>query len=150
MPPAGSKTGQRNSNLNRQVGIWAHKDGTGLAFDCSTGFTLPNRAIRSPDASWVRRDAWDALSEAEQERFAPLCPDFVIELRSNSDPLKALKQKMQEYLNNGTQLAWLIDPHDRSVYIYRSGKEVEVLNDAETVSADPILPGFVLHLAQLW
>ncbi len=150
MPPAGSKTGQRNSNLNRQVGVWAHKDGTGLAFDSSTGFTLPNRAIRSPDASWVRRDAWNALSEAEQERFAPLCPDFVIELRSSSDSLRTLKQKMQEYLDNGTRLAWLIDPHDRSVYIYRSGKEVESLKDAETISADPILRGFVLQLAELW
>ena len=150
MPPAGSKTGQRNANLNRQVSVWAHKDDTGLAFDSSTGFTLPNRAIRSPDASWVRRNVWDALSEAEQERFAPLCPDFVIELRSSSDPLKALKQKMQEYLNNGTQLAWLIDPHDRSVYIYRRGKEVEVLTDAASISADPILPGFELQLAELW
>jgi Uma2 family endonuclease len=150
MPPAGSKTGKRNFNLNRQLGIWVEKDGTGIGFDSCTGFTLPDGAIWSPDASWVRREKWDALSEDEQERFAPLCPDFVVELRSRWNTLRAQQDKMQEYLENGAQLAWLIDPSERRVYIYRPGEEVELLTDPATVSADPILRGFVLNLVELW
>ena len=150
MPPAGSKTGQRNFNLNSQFGRWVETDGTGLGFDSSTGFTLPDKAILSPDASWIRRERWDALSEKEQEGFAPICPDFVIELRSSSNSLKSLQHKMREYIGNGAQLGWLINPPERRVYIYRTGEEVEVLSNAETVSADPILPGFVLQLTELW
>ena len=150
MPPAGSKTGKRNFNLSGQLLVWVQRDGTGIGFDSSTGFTLPNGAVRSPDASWVRRERWDALSEDEQERFAPLCPDFVIELRSRWNTLKALQDKMQEYLENGAQLAWLIDPPERRVFIYRMGAEAEVLTDKATVSADPILNGFVLQLAEIW
>lgn len=150
MPPAGSKTGNRNFNLTGQLVTWAQKDRTGIGFDSSAGFTLPNKAIRSPDASWVRREKWDALSEVEQERFAPLCPDFVVELRSGSDTLKSLRAKMQEYLENGAQLGWLLDPSERRVYIYRPGEEVEVLTDAATVSGDPVLPGFELQPAELW
>ena len=150
MPPAGSRTGKRNFSLSRQLGAWVEKDGTGIGFDSSTGFTLPNRAVLSPDASWVKRERWDALSEEEQERFAPLCPDFVIELRSRWSTLKAQQDKMQEYLDNGTQLAWFIDPHNRRVYIYRQGEGVEVLTDAASISADPALNGFVLQLAELW
>ena len=150
MPPTGSKTGQRNFNLSRQFGVWVEKDGTGVGFDSSTGFSLPDDAILSPDASWVRRERWDALTEEEQEGFAPLCPDFVIELRSSSNSLKSLQEKMQEYIGNGAQLGWLINPPERRVYIYRRDEEVEVLSDAETVSADPILPGFVLQLTELW
>jgi Uma2 family endonuclease len=150
MPPAGSTTGKRNSTLNRQLAVWTEKDGTGIAFDSSTGFTLPDTAVLSPDAAWVTREKWDALTEEEQERFAPLCPDFVIELRSRWNTLKAQQNKMQEYLDNGTQLAWFIDPRNHCIYIYRPGEEVEVLTDAATVSADPILPGFELQLAELW
>ena len=150
MPPTGSKTGQRNFNLSRQFGVWVEKDGTGVGFDSSTGFSLPDDAILSPDASWVRRERWDALTEEEQEGFAPLCPDFVIELRSSSNTLKSLQHKMREYIGNGAQLGWLINPPERRVYIYRTGEEVEVLSNAETVSADPILPGFVLQLTELW
>lgn len=150
MPPAGSKTGHRNAGLTGQLVTWARQDGTGIVFDSSTGFTLPNKAVLSPDASWVRRDKWDALSERQQERFAPLCPDFVVELRSSSDTLKSLRAKMQEYLDNGTQLGWLIDPRERGVYIYRPGVEVEVLTDVATISGDRVLPGFELQLAELW
>jgi Uma2 family endonuclease len=150
MPPTGSRTGQRNANLTRQLATWAQKDGTGVAFDSSTGFTLPDGAILSPDASWVRCERWDVLTEEEQEGFAPLCPDFVIELRSHSNMLKSLQDKMQEYMENRAQLAWLIDPVERRVYIYRTGEEVETLIDPATVSADPILRGFVLQLAELW
>ncbi len=149
-PPAGSRTGLRNASLTRQLTTWAKNNGSGIAFDSSTGFTLPNTAVRSPDASWVRREKWDALTEAEQERFAPLCPDFVTELRSASDTLKSLQEKMQEYFENGAQLGWLVDPFQRRVYVHRAGIAVEVLSDVENVSADPILPGFVLQLAELW
>jgi Uma2 family endonuclease len=150
MPPAGSTTGKRNFNLSRQFGVWVEKDGTGIGFDSSAGFTLPDGAVLSPDVSWVRREKWEALTEDDQERFAHLCPDFVIELRSRWNTLKAQQEKMQEYLDNGTQLAWFIDPRNRRIYIYRKGEEVEVLTDAATVSADPILKGFVLQLAELW
>jgi len=150
MPPAGSTTGKRNASLTGQLAAWARKDGTGIAFDSSAGFTLPDSAVLSPDASWVRRENWDALTEEEQERFAPLCPDFVIELRSRWNTLKAQQAKMQQYLDNGTQLGWFIDPRNRRIYIYRTGEEVEVLQDAATVSADPVLRGFELQLAELW
>lgn len=150
MPPAGSRTGHRNANLTQQLVAWAKKDGTGMAFDSSAGFTLPDESILSPDASWVIRERWEVLTEDEREGFAPLCPDFVIELRSRWNTLKAQQDKMQEYLNNGTQLAWFIDPRNRCNYIYRQGEEVEVLTDAATVSADPILPGFELQLTELW
>jgi Uma2 family endonuclease len=150
MPPAGSRTGHRNASLTQQLGAWAKKDGTGLAFDSSTGFTLPDTSVLSPDASWVRQEKWDLLTEDEQEEFAPLCPDFVIELRSRWNTLKAQQEKMQQYLNNGTQLGWFIDPRNQRVYSYRQGEEVEVLTDAATVSADPILPGFELQLTELW
>lgn len=150
MPPAGAKTGNHNASLTAQLVTWAKKDGTGLAFDSSAGFTLPDKAVLSPDASWVRREKWNALDEQQQARFAPLCPDFVVELRSGSDTLKSLRTKMQEYLDNGTQLGWLIDPRERRVYIYRPGAEVEVLTDATTVSGDPVLPGFELQLSELW
>jgi Uma2 family endonuclease len=150
MPPAGSKTGKRNFQLCGQFATWVEKDGTGIGFDSSTGFTLPNKAVRSPDASWVRREKWESLTEKEQNSFAPLCPDFVIELRSGSDTLRSLQDKMQEYLENGVQLAWLIDPLKRRVYIYRAGEEIEVLNDPVAISGNPILKGLVLRLAEIW
>lgn len=150
MPPAGSKTGLRNARLNQRLANWADIDGTGACFDSSTGFTLPNGAKYSPDSAWIRRDRWDALTEEEQEGFAPICPDFVIELRSPSDSLSRLQNKMQEYIENGAHLAWLIDPFERQAYIYRPDHDVGVLTDPETVSGDPLLPGFRLQLAELW
>ena len=150
MPPAGSKTGLRNARLKSRLANWADIDGTGVCFDSSTGFTLPNGAKYSPDSAWIRRARWDALTNQEQESFAPLCPDFVIELRSHSDSLSRLQNKMQEYLENGTQLGWLIDPIKRQVYIYRSKLDVEVLDDPETVSGEPLLSGFILNLQELW
>jgi Uma2 family endonuclease len=150
MPPAGSQTGHRNANLTQQLGAWAKKDGTGLAFDSSTGFTLPDESILSPDASWVTRERWQVLNEEERERFAHLCPDFVIELRSRWNTLKAQQEKMQQYLDNGTQLGWFIDPRNRRVFIYRKGEEVEVLNDPVAISGDPVLKGLVLELTEIW
>jgi Uma2 family endonuclease len=150
MPPAGSETGRRNSKLNLRLAIWAETQGTGLTFGSSTGFTLPNGAIRSPDASWIRQERWNALTKEQRVGFAPICPDFVVELRSPSDRLSELQDKMQEYLANGARLGWLIDPIDKRVEIYRPGQPVETRDNPATVSGDPVLPGFVLPVHELW
>lgn len=150
MPPTGGKTGHLNSELNASLVVWARKDGTGQCFDSSTMFSLPNGAKRSPDFSWVTNERWDALSEKEQEQFPPICLDFVVELRSPSDSLKRLQKKMEEYVENGAQLGWLLDPSTRKVYVYRPGAEVEDLEDPETVSGEPLLRGFTLDVRALW
>lgn len=150
VPPTGGKTGHRNSKLNLRFGLWAETDGTGLTFDSSSMFSLPNGAKRSPDLCWIKKERWDALSEREQERFSPICPDFVVELRSPSDSLKRLQGKMEEYAANGAQLGWLLDPSARKVYVYRPGAEVEVLEDPESVSGEPLLRGFTLDVRALW
>ncbi len=150
MPPAFSDTGNRNFKIALQVGYWADKNGTGEAFDSSTGFTLPNGATRSPDVSWIKLERWNALTEQQKASFAPICPDFVIELRSKSDTLKGLQAKMQEYINNGASLGLLIDRQNQKVYIYRPNREAEMLDNPESVSGDPELPGFVLQMAKIW
>jgi len=150
MPPAGSETGWRNGILTSYLVTWARSDRTGLAFDSSAGFTLPNGAIRSPDAAWVRRERWTALSQDQRKEFAPLCPDFVVELRSPTDRLSDLQYKMQEYSDNGARLGWLIDPIDKRVYVYRPGQPVELLDNPATLSGDPALLGFVLSVHDLW
>jgi len=150
MPPTGSETGWRDSKLNLRLAVWAETEGTGLTFGSSTGFTLPNGAIRSPDASWIRRERWTALTKDQRKGFAPLCPDFVAELRSPTDRLSDLQDKMQEYIDNGTRLGWLIDPIDKRVYVYRPSQSVEMLDDPATLSGDPVLPGFVLAVRELW
>jgi Uma2 family endonuclease len=148
--PTGSKTGLRNSRLTTQLGKWARAQGGGVAFDSSTGFALPNGAKRSPDASWLSAERWNALTPEEQDGFAPLCPDFVVELRSPRDALEALKAKMSEYLDNGACLGWLVDPIEKRVYIYRPGESVECLETPGRVTGDPTLPGFVLDLNEIW
>ena len=150
MPPTGGKTGARNFYLTAQFGFWVQKDDTGKGFDSSTEFTLPNGAKRSPDVSWVRLERWNALSDEEQEEFPPLCPDFVIELRSRSDRLKELQQKMEEYMANGAELGWLIDPFDKKIYVYRPRITVEVLDNPGEISGEPLLKGFVLDVQSLW
>jgi Uma2 family endonuclease len=150
MPGTSPRTGRRNSNLTRQVDVWTENDGSGVCFDSSSIFTLPNGARRSPDASWVRREKWDRLSERQQDSFAPICPDFVVELRSTSDRLPFLLNKMSEYIENGVSLGWLIDPYKRKVYVYRRDEEVVVLNHPNAISGDPLLPGFELNLTKLW
>jgi Uma2 family endonuclease len=144
------RTGRRNAHLTSQLVIWTEKDATGVCFDSSAIFTLLNNARRSPDASSVRREKWDRLSERQKDGFAPICPDFVVELRSASDRLRVLLNKMSEYIANGASLGWLIDPSKRQVYVYRPGEEVVILDNPETVSADPLLPGFTLNLTELW
>ena len=150
MPGTTPRTGRRNAILTAQLTVWTEKDATGVCFDSSTIFTLPNNAKRSPDASWVRREKWDSLSETQQDSFSPICPDFVVELRSKSDRLRVLLNKMSEYMSNGSSLGWLIDPHKRQVYVYRPDNEVAILNNPETLSGDPLLPGFKLDLTKLW
>jgi Uma2 family endonuclease len=150
MPPTGGKSGIRNAKLNVRLAGWAEKDGTGLAFDSSTLFTLPSGAKRSPDFAWVRNEQWDALTEDEQERFPPLCPDFVVELRSRTDTLKSLRQKMEEYVANGAQLGWLIDPLERKVHVYRPSAPVEELDNPQTISGAPLLGGMMLTLQEIW
>lgn len=150
MPPAGGETGSKNAVLTTLVTSWALQDNTGVAFDSSTGFTLPNGAMRSPDAAWVRRSRLTSLSPAQKKKFLPLCPDFVIELRSPSDSLKAVQEKMEEYITNGAQLGLLLDPQDRRVYVYRPGAVVVCLENPSSVSAEPELPEFTLELTHIW
>lgn len=150
MPPVHADTGNRNFNLAVELGKWAEADGTGLGFDSSAGFTLPNGAKRSPDAAWILLERWQALSPAQQAAFAPICPDFVVELRSASDSLSSLQDKLQEYIENGAQLGWLIDRKRRRAYCYRPGQRVQMLESPETVSGDPELAGFVLRMAKIW
>ncbi len=149
MPPAFSDTGNRNLKIGQQLANWADSDRTGETFDSSTGFTLPNGATRSPDASWIKLERWNALTEQQKASFAPICPDFVIELRSKSDTLKGLQAKMQEYIDNGASLGWLIDRQQRKVYIYRPNREAKILDNPESVSGDPKLPGFMLQMAKI-
>jgi Uma2 family endonuclease len=150
MAPTGGKTGRRNAKLIVALGRWAEQDGTGQFFDSSTEFILPNGAGRAPDLSWIRNERWFALTEKQQEQFPPLCPDFVVELRSPTDRLETLRTKMQEYLANGAQLGWLIDPLERQVHIYRASIAVEIINNPETVSGEPLLKGFILDVQVLW
>ncbi|GAX34838.1 Uma2 family endonuclease [Nodularia sp. NIES-3585] len=148
MPPTGWKSGNRNSKLTARLEVWADADSTGLAFDSSTGYKLPNGANRSPDASWVSRERLEALNP-DPAKFLPMAPDFAVELRSASDSLQTLQLKMQEYIDNGVRLGWLIDPQNQRVEIYRSGQEVEVLQLPISLSGEDVLPGFVLDLAEI-
>jgi Uma2 family endonuclease len=145
MPPTGWESGQRNMKVAARLQNWTEGNGTGIAFDSSTGFTLPNGAVRSPDAAWVRQDRMNALNP-DPDGFLPLAPDFVIELRSASDRLKPLQAKMQEYIENGVRLGWLLNPQDQIVAIYRSNQTVEVLQSPACISGEEILAGFELDL----
>lgn len=150
MTPAGSESGRQNMQLSIQLGVWSNQDGTGIAFDSSTGFWLPSGAMRSPDAAWVRRERWEALSRDDREKFAPLAPDFVAELRSKNDRSAQLRAKMQEYAANGVRLGWLIDPVERRVEIYRPGQPATIVESPSQIAADPELPGFTLDLTKIW
>ena len=150
MPPAFSDTGNRNFNISVEVGIWARKDGTGEGFDSSAGFTLPNGAKRSPDTSWIQLSRWNALLDQQKSSFAPICPDFVIELRSSSDTLSGLQDKMQEYIDNGVRLGLLIDRKNRTVHIYRPERSPEILKNPAAVDCNPELLDFTLPMGKIW
>ncbi|MBA2525742.1 MAG: Uma2 family endonuclease [Pyrinomonadaceae bacterium] len=150
MPPTGMKTGWRNSKITGRLLEWTDKDGSGLSFDSSTLFTLPDGSKRSPDASWIRREKVGRLSQEEQAGFAAIVPDFVVELRSASDRWPVLEEKMLDYMRNGVELAWLIDPASKRVYIYRPNQPVEILDNPETVSAEPELAGFTFNVQEIW
>ena len=149
MPPTGWETGNRNSEMTYQVQAWSRQTKTGKAFDSSTGFILPNGAKRSPDASWVSQVRLDALNP-NPDKFLPLAPDFAIELRSKSDNLRTVRQKMQEYMAVGVRLGWLINPQDKQVEIYRLNQPVEILQSPEQLSGEEVLPGFILELKEIW
>jgi Uma2 family endonuclease len=146
MTPAGSETGGRNARLTSRLVVWADADGEGTAFDSSAGFRFPNGATRAPDASWIRNDRWNALAPEQKRRFAPICPDFAVELCSPSDERKTASAKMREYIDNGLRLGWLLDPDDGQVEIHRPGRPVEVLDRPATLSGEDVLPGFTLDL----
>ncbi len=150
MAPTSSETGRINFDLSLSLGIWSRKDATGKAFDSSTGFTLPNNAIRSPDVSWISSSRWNTLSDEDRSGFARICPDFVVELRSETDPISKLQQKMEEYMENGALLGWLIDPISRTVHIYRPDTAPEILSDPSEISGESVLTGFVLYLNEVW
>ena len=150
MPPTGGETGNRNAEITGQLVIWTKQDGTGAAFDSSTGFKLPNGADRSPDAAWVQKSRLAVLSQEEKEKFLPLCPDFVIELLSPSDELEEVKAKMDEYIENGARLGWLLEPRSRRVHVYRPGESVIMIENTGQISGEPELPGFVLDLREIW
>lgn len=150
MSPTGGETGRRNLALCGLFAAWVTRDGTGVGFDSSTGFVLPNGAERSPDAAWIRLHRWQALTPEQRERFVPLCPDFVVELRSPSDDLDELHAKMREWIDNGASLGWLLDPKARTVFIYRTGQATERLVDPTQLSGDPVLTGFTLDPSAVW
>jgi len=150
MPPTGGETGDRNSEISGQLWYWNRQHKLGKTFDSSTGFRLPNGAVRSPDASWVRRDRWEALTPQERQKFLPLCPDFAVELLSPSDELAEIQEKMQEYLDNGLCLGWLLNPQLRTVEIYRQGQPPEVANNPAILTGEAVLSGFELDLSAVW
>ncbi|WP_373534992.1 Uma2 family endonuclease [Microcoleus sp.] len=150
MPPTGSETGNRNLDIEGQLWLWNRQTKLGVAFNSSSGFKLPNGADRSPDASWVKLERWQTLTPKQQEGFAPLCPDFVVELRSKSDNMEPLREKMREYMVNGAILGWLIDRKNKKVEIYRQNLDVEILDNPSSLSGEDVLPGFVLDLTDVW
>jgi Uma2 family endonuclease len=147
MMPTGGEGGHRNFNLNGEFYAWVIADGTGVGFDSSTGFILPNGAKRAPDLAWIQRERWEAIPKKQRKKFPPICPDFVVELRSETDKLATVKAKLEEYMENGAQLGWLIDPLEKKVYIYRPNARVKVLDNPATISGEPLLKGLTLKLA---
>ncbi len=150
-PSIGWETGKRNFSITGQLYRWYEEnENLGKAFDSSTGFILPNGATRSPDASWVSQQRWDALTTEEKGTFANICPDFVVELRSSSDRIEPLQAKMKEYMDNGAKLGWLLDPQNRRVEIYQPEIEVKILENPVELFGEEVLPGFVLNLRRVW
>jgi Uma2 family endonuclease len=150
MPLTGWETGDKNAEITAQLRIWTKKDGRGKSADSSAGYKMPNGAIMSPDALWILNERLEKISPRKRRKFLPLAPDFVIELRSESDSLAKLKDKMQEYIDNGVSLGWLIDPQEKQVFVYRPNTEIEVLENSTEISGEPLLPDFTLNLKEIW
>lgn len=150
MPPTGFETSDRNVEIVMQLAIWAKADKNGKVTDSNGGFILKNGSVYAPDASWTRKKRLEKFSAEELKKFLPLCPDFVIELRSESDNLTDLKNKMTEYIENGARLGWLIDPKTKNVHIYRANGEIEILENSKMVSGEDVLHGFELDLTEIW
>ncbi len=150
MPPTGAETGDKNAELTTQLRNWAKKNGKGKTFDSSTEFELPSGAKKSPDASWILKDKYSVLTQKERDGFPPICPDFVIELRSKTDRLKPIQAKMTEYIENGVRLGWLVDPYKKQVHIYRKNGEIEILENPKIVSGEDVLEGFELDLDEIF
>lgn len=150
MPPTNSETGSRNAELTVDLGIWNRKYRLGTIFDSSTGFKLPSGSERSPDAAWIRSDRWNALLPEQQKRFAPIAPDFVAEIRSGDQSMQSLKDKMDEYMDCGCQLGWLIDPSGRETWVYAENTEPQAIPFDETLSGGEVMPGFALRLADIF
>ena len=150
VPPTSPESGWKNTKLTTQTEIWSEKDKTGIVFDSSTMFTLPNGAKRSPDVSWMTKEKWESLSPSERRKFSRVVPDFVIELVSPTDNLEEAREKMEEYVENGVRLGWLIDPVEQKVHIYRANGETEILDNPEKVSGEDILEGFELNVREIW
>ena len=150
MSPTGSETGDRNLELAFQIKLWNKRSKLGKVFDSSTGFKLSNGAIRSPDVSWVRIEVWDSLSKEQRRKFAPIDPDFVIELMSPTDVLEQVREKMEEYMSCGVRLGWLINPDENQVEIYRQGREKQVLNNPQTLSGEDVLPKLLVSLDEIF
>ncbi|MEH2254377.1 Uma2 family endonuclease [Nostoc sp.] len=150
MPPTGGETGNHNFEISVEFGIWNRQTQLGICFDSSTCFKLPNGANRSPDVAWIRQERWDALTPKEKEKFPPIAPDFVLELMSPSDSLRETQEKMQEYIDNGVRLGWLINPKMRQVEISRLGKPIQILASPQQLLGEDVLPGFILNLQIIW
>ncbi len=150
MSPTGGDTSRSNFEIYLDLGIWNRQRKLGVAFDSSGGFKLPSGANRSPDASWIPIEKWNNLTPEQRTKFLPLCPDFLIELMSPSDSLPETREKMKEYLENGMQLGWLINPKNRQVEVYRAGKDVEIFDSPKTLSGEDVLPGFILDMTTIW
>ena len=152
MPPVFTYSSKQNIKISSPLDLWADNDGTGIAYESSAGFKLPNGALRSPDASWVLISRLRELTSEEGSKFYSICPDFVVELRSTSDSLSRLQAKMQEYIDNGARLGWLIDPvsSPKRIHIYRPNADVVILDEPAEVSGDPELPGFTLNMSRIW
>lgn len=146
----GGTDGARSAKVTSAVGAWANEDGTGIGFGAFTGFTLPNGAVRAPDCAWVRKQRWKALTRDQVQKFAPICPELAVEIRAKHESVADLHTKLEEYIANGSQLGWLIDPFEKRIYVYRPRLDVEVLENPETVSGEPLLKGFVLNVQSLW
>lgn len=150
MPPTGWETGNKNAEIIIQLGSWAKQDGRGKSADSSAGFVLPNGAVMSPEASWILNERLEKISPAKRRKFLPLAPDFVIELRSASDSLKKLQEKMEEYIQNGVSLGWLIDVKNKKIYVYKATAETQIIENPTEISGEPLLKGFALNLKEIW